>query len=147
MATVDTLVQNSAKPADCYSFTILLAGFDEITTSLEDAIYEAGCGDAALGMRAGVPYLAFDREADSLEEAIRSAIKDVENVGQGVEVVKVVLPGAEVIDMFNAYLQVRRQALKKFESLGPELTQRLDEFLSAVAANNPDAVSQMLKQE
>jgi len=33
---------------ECYSFTLILSGFDEITSKIENALYEAGCNDALL---------------------------------------------------------------------------------------------------
>ena len=46
-----------------------------------DAFYEAGCGDALIGMRGGVAYAEFCREAASLRDAVLSAIRDVESAG------------------------------------------------------------------
>jgi len=52
-----------------------------------DALYEAGCDDGTVVTREGVTYIAFDREAESLEEAIRTATADVR--AGGFEVVRV----------------------------------------------------------
>jgi hypothetical protein len=68
-----------------YSFTLILAGSPTVNRALEDGLFEAGCDDALLGSRNGVTFLDFDREAASLEEAIDSAILDVESVGQKVK--------------------------------------------------------------
>lgn len=145
MATAfDQYTKDETEMRECFSFTLILSGFDEITSAIEDAIYEAGCSDAMLGIHAGSPYLAFDREAESLEEAIRSAIKNVEQAGHGIEVVRVIPPGADTIDTINAYLQVRRQVLRKIESLGPDVAHRVDEFLAALAECNPAALTHAL---
>lgn len=40
-----------------YQFTIVLAGVDDITTELENAIFEAGCDDGGLAMRNGVAFI------------------------------------------------------------------------------------------
>ncbi len=45
---------------------------------LENALFEAGCDDATLSSRNGIVYLNFDREADDLESAVVSAIRQVE---------------------------------------------------------------------
>lgn len=45
-----------------------------------DDLYEAGCDDATLGEIDGVSYADFDREADSLDEAIIDAITVIEPV-------------------------------------------------------------------
>jgi hypothetical protein len=64
-----------------HSFRLTLAGVTEITTAMEDALFESGCDDAGLGRCDGVVSIDFDREADSLGDAIGSAVKDVERAG------------------------------------------------------------------
>jgi hypothetical protein len=53
------------------------------TLSVEecDALYEAGCDDGTIVTRKGITFLAFDRKADSLEQAIRSATAEVRAAG------------------------------------------------------------------
>lgn len=51
------------------------------TDEAANALYEAGCDDATPGVQAGVPVVAFDREAESLEEAMASAVRDVTAAG------------------------------------------------------------------
>ena len=62
-----------------FQFTLVLDGVDENTPDLEDKLYCANCDDALINFRNGTVYLDFDREADSLENAIITAIKDVES--------------------------------------------------------------------
>jgi hypothetical protein len=66
-----------------YEFALILSGVPELTREVLDAFYEAGCDDALIGMRDGVAYAEFCREADSFREAILSAINDVESAGVG----------------------------------------------------------------
>jgi hypothetical protein len=61
-----------------HQFTLVLSGIVQIDEELENRVFEAGCDDALLGVRDGVVYLDFDRRADSFEEAIVSAVRDVE---------------------------------------------------------------------
>jgi transcriptional regulator with XRE-family HTH domain len=61
-----------------YPFVLVLKNIDENTPNLEDILYEAGCDDALINFRNGTVYLDFDRQAISLEEAVMSAIKDIE---------------------------------------------------------------------
>ena len=61
-----------------YSFTLVIDG--EVEAKLDD-LFEAGCGDATFGSIDGVHYADFDREAETLGEAISSAIPAVESVG------------------------------------------------------------------
>ncbi len=72
-----------------YSFVLVLREMSEGTGELEDALFEAGCDDALLGSRNGVVYLDFDREATTIENAMLSAIADVESTGIGARVVRV----------------------------------------------------------
>jgi hypothetical protein len=46
-----------------------------------EALYEAGCDDGTIVTRKGVTFITFDRKADSLEQAIRSATADVRAAG------------------------------------------------------------------
>lgn len=62
-----------------YQFTLVLKDVDENTPNLVDCLYEAGCDDALINYRNGAVYLEFDREADSLEDAVISAIKNVKS--------------------------------------------------------------------
>jgi len=61
-----------------HEFTLVLDNGFEINDATENMLFEAGCDDALLLSRNGIVYLDFDREAASLEEAIFSAIKQVE---------------------------------------------------------------------
>jgi hypothetical protein len=72
-----------------YEFTLTLAGVDELTVKLEDALFEAGCDDTLVGRSDGVVFIDFGREAESLGDAIGSAVKDVEKAGYKVARVEV----------------------------------------------------------
>ncbi len=64
-----------------FHFSIILSGVDESTPGLEDALYQAGCDDALVHFNKSVVYLDFDREADTLENAVISAIQAIEQAG------------------------------------------------------------------
>jgi len=61
-----------------YTFTVILADRTEMTEDLAEALAAAGCDDGLAGSSDGVAAVIFDRQAKSLEEAVRSAIADVE---------------------------------------------------------------------
>ena len=63
-----------------HEFTLVLATAEE---SEEDAnrLYEAGCSDGSISTSLGVTRIDFHREASTLEDAIRSAIADVQSAG------------------------------------------------------------------
>lgn len=74
-------------PTTNYNFTLVLAA-TELTTELEDALFEAGCDDACLSQTGGVMYLEFDRVGQSRDEAIAAALANVRTAG--VQVLRVV---------------------------------------------------------
>ncbi len=88
-----------------YNFTLTLSGVTYDTDGLEDALYGSGCDDALICAYGNSVYVEFDREADSLDEAISSAVENIESAGIGaiVESVDSALVGlsdiAEMTDM------------------------------------------------
>ena len=70
-------------------FTLVLAGQIELTEDVAEALFEAGCDDGTPGTSGGLFVIDFHREANSLEEAIRSAIANVQSAGYGVERVEI----------------------------------------------------------
>jgi predicted transcriptional regulator len=72
-----------------YQFTLVLKNIHENTVDLEDSLYEAGCDDALINFKNGAVYLEFDRETSSLEEAVVSAINNVQSSSIDAKVVSV----------------------------------------------------------
>ena len=64
-----------------YAFSVVLAGVEELSEKIADAVYEAGCDDAGVGSCEGVVTVDFDREAESLGDAIGSAVNALANAG------------------------------------------------------------------
>ena len=87
-----------------HHFTLILSGVSEITSELADALYSATGGDIELNMRDSVAFLEFFRTADSLHDAVASAISQVEDAGVGVRVVRVESDDANTIAKINADL-------------------------------------------
>ena len=71
-----------------FQFTLIVDGPDLQAPIMIDSLFEAGCDDATVGCSDGVQYVDFDREADVLDEAILSAVDDLEKL-QGVHVVRI----------------------------------------------------------
>jgi hypothetical protein len=91
-----------------HRFDLILSGMAEITPELSDALYEATGGDIELNMRDGIAWLEVSRRASSLQDAILSAISQIE--GAGVRVLRVESEVANVIAKINAdLLQVARE--------------------------------------
>ncbi|EGT5658692.1 DNA-binding protein [Citrobacter braakii] len=88
-----------------YNFTLTLSGVTNEVEGLEDALYESGCDDALLCTYGNSVYIEFDRDANSLDEAIASAVENIESAGIGaiVESVDSALVGlsdiAEITEM------------------------------------------------
>jgi len=72
-----------------YEFSLILKGSPELTEEIADQLFKAGCDDGTPGTCKGVFSIDFHREADSLEAAINSAIKNVKTAGYDVEHVQI----------------------------------------------------------
>lgn len=66
-----------------HHFMFVLSGIDELTIEVGDAIY-ALIDDATLWSEGPAVYLTFHREAETLGDAIGSAVKDIQRAGYGV---------------------------------------------------------------
>lgn len=64
-----------------YDFQLVLGDVTAMTEEIADALYEAGCDDGTPFSSHGVAAVGFTREATKLEEAVRSAIADVNKAG------------------------------------------------------------------
>ncbi len=60
-----------------WTFSLILDRSD-ITTELENALYENGCSDSLPGVEDGLAYIDFSRSAHSKTEAQASAVEQVE---------------------------------------------------------------------
>ncbi len=74
--------------AEVYEFGLTLEGdCDDLTDELLGRLHAAGCDDGTVAWQNGRLFIAFDREAASLEEAIASATADVRRAGYEVKAV------------------------------------------------------------
>lgn len=67
----------------CYEFTVIL-DTAEVSDAEVEKLYST-IDDGTQVCREGVCFVVFDREGDSLEAAIRSAVLDVEKAGLSVQ--------------------------------------------------------------
>jgi hypothetical protein len=72
-----------------YEFTLILKGSPELTEDIADQLFEAGCDDGSPGTCDGVFSIDFHRTANTLEEAINSAMANVKSAGYEVERVEI----------------------------------------------------------
>lgn len=70
-------------------FTLILEGPDLQDALHIEALYQAGCDDATVGRVGAAQYLDFDREAETLADAVLGAT----------EAVEAAVPGARVIHL------------------------------------------------
>lgn len=71
-----------------HTFTLIVDGPDLQEDDVVDDVFEAGCGDALIGRIDGIQTADFDREADTLGEAVLSAVAELESIA-GVTAVRV----------------------------------------------------------
>ena len=64
-----------------YWFHVFLAGIDQMTDDVAEALFEAGCDDGLPSSSEGLAQVCFAREADSLESAIFSALDEIKRAG------------------------------------------------------------------
>lgn len=72
-----------------YEFTVVLAGTPELTEELADRLFAAGCDDGSPSSCEQIVSIHFHRESDSQENAIRSAIANVQAAGCSVAKVEI----------------------------------------------------------
>jgi hypothetical protein len=60
-----------------FEFSIVASGVDPAADDFGDRFYDAGCDDALVAFQKGHTIIDFAREANSIDEAIASAIEDV----------------------------------------------------------------------
>ena len=70
-----------------HTFTLIVAGPDLQADALIDDVFEAGCDDALIGRADGIQFADFDREADTLQDAVLSAVAALESIA-GITVVR-----------------------------------------------------------
>ena len=66
---------------ETFEFTLVATGLDPQADDFEARFFESGCDDATLSFQKGHILVDFAREASSLEEAVLSAIENVQATG------------------------------------------------------------------
>jgi hypothetical protein len=86
----ERVVKMNQKACECeHDFTLVLTGVSELTQTVEDALFNAGCDDATIAVRSGRLFVTFSRSAESLKDAIISAIRAVWRANIGADVLRV----------------------------------------------------------
>jgi hypothetical protein len=129
-------MNNNAK---IYHFVLVLSEFSSLDENIEDALFEAGCDDALLIIRDNVPYLEFDRSATNLDEAISSAIQNVESANIGATILKIYNDDTELMNSKFLYwirAQSRQKDILSILDLrfNPQIAihQQIEQYLSSI---------------
>jgi hypothetical protein len=88
-----------------HTFTLIVDGPDLQADDLVDALHQAGCDDGLIGRADGVQFIDFDREAETIQDAVLSAIADIETI-DGVHVIH--LADAGLISMADIAARIGR---------------------------------------
>lgn len=64
-----------------HTFTLIIDGPDLQEDELVDEVFEASCDDALIGRSGSIQFANFDREADILQDAVLSAVAELESIG------------------------------------------------------------------
>ena len=80
-----------------YEFDVILKDVSELTDDQADMLFASGCDDGTPAGCDGLVWIHFDRQASSLEDAIRSAIAQVHTAG--FKVSKVELDAASAVGL------------------------------------------------
>ena len=68
-----------------YEFSIIASGLDPQAEDFEARFYKAGCDDSTISFQKGHIIIDFTRPAESIDEAISSAIEAVRAAGAHVD--------------------------------------------------------------
>ncbi|MBX3569849.1 MAG: hypothetical protein KF914_17425 [Rhizobiaceae bacterium] len=68
-----------------YEFAVIASGLDPNADDFESRFYDGGCDDATVSFQKGHIIVDFAREANSIEDAIESAIENVRALGATVD--------------------------------------------------------------
>lgn len=68
-----------------HEFSIIASGLEPNAEDFDTRFYDAGCDDATIAFQKGHIIVDFGREAESLEDAIASALADVKKAGATVD--------------------------------------------------------------
>lgn len=81
-----------------YSISMKYMGTATTTEGIINQLYEAGCDDATFHSHGENAFAEFDREASSLDDALRTAIKQIESVGD-LKVLDIKIAGDQIADL------------------------------------------------
>jgi|GEM_PF-3219763 len=72
-----------------WRFTAYIKGLTGFTEAQVNALFDAGCSDGSPASGQGHAWIGFDRDAETLQGAISSAVSEIRSVGLEVERVEI----------------------------------------------------------
>jgi hypothetical protein len=100
-----------------YEFDVVLKGVSEVTDDQANRLFAAGCDDATPAGCDGVVWIHFNREAASLEEAVATAVAQVQAAGFLVSKVELDVAAAVSLGTGKAYVLVQREVYEQLRGL------------------------------
>ena len=94
-----------------FHFTLIVDGPDLQDQHLIDRLFEAGCDDATVGFSDGVQFVDFDRGAEAPDDAILSAVDDLEKL-EGIEVIRIADAGLASLADIAARVDRTRESVR-----------------------------------
>ena len=87
-----------------FDFTLILGGVDVLDDNLAEKLFAAGCDDCTPSSSQGVVRIAFTREAYDIDDALQTAISQVESTGVKVRVIE---SCAKLVELYDEWLSGR----------------------------------------
>ena len=116
-----------------FEFSIIASGLDRKADDFERRFYDAGCDDATISFQKGHIIVDFAREADSIDDAISTAIEAV--ISTGASIIRVEPDPLVNLSEIAARSGMTRQAIALYSS-----GQRGRDFpapIARITADNP----------
>ena len=128
-----------------FTFTVVAVGEDLQSDENLQTLLDLGCDDATVGRVEDLQYLAFTREADSLGEAVLSAVDAVEKVG-GVNVINLSTDGSVRRPQFRPdSVQAALDALVAFRLHAAGLASGIQDTLLSISQHPTQGVRRWLE--
>jgi hypothetical protein len=83
--STDVLMSREQEMKKTHEFSIIASGLDPNAENFESRFFDAGCDDATISFQKGHIIVDFARKAHSLEDAIATAVEDVNKAGAKID--------------------------------------------------------------
>jgi len=122
------------KPMNEYEFSIVIRDADFSAPNLHDLLFENGCDDALICANNNTVYLQFTREANSAQEAILSALSNINDAGFKDLIIEE--SNAITISEIASKAELTRQAIHNYVK-GHRGDRNFPKPIAGLSSNNP----------